>query len=66
MTITALLCLLLYYFFIYFFAVFSFEVCVANRYKLNKGFRKLQTKIEDDPHNYTLRSQVHQKQVGLL
>ncbi|KAH3742158.1 hypothetical protein DPMN_048894 [Dreissena polymorpha] len=42
--------------------VFSFEVCVANRYKLNKELRKLQDKIEEDPENYVLRSQLHGKE----
>lgn len=42
----------------------SFEICVANRYKLNKTFRKIQAKIEDDPNNYALRSQHHQAQLA--
>ncbi|XP_052783710.1 inositol 1,4,5-trisphosphate receptor type 1-like isoform X3 [Mya arenaria] len=44
--------------------VFAFEVCVGNRYKLNKGYRKLKSKIADDPNNYILRSQLHQKQIA--
>ncbi|XP_053404110.1 inositol 1,4,5-trisphosphate receptor type 2-like isoform X2 [Mercenaria mercenaria] len=42
----------------------SFEVCIANRYKLNKTYRKIQSKIEEDPNNYALRSQHHQAQLA--
>ncbi|KAL4219957.1 hypothetical protein ACF0H5_020368 [Mactra antiquata] len=42
----------------------SFEVCIANRYKLNKKFRKLKAKSEDDPNNWSLRSQLHTAQLA--
>ena len=45
------------------FSVITFEICVANRYKLNKKFRKLQEKTFEDPNNLALRSQLHTAQV---
>lgn len=44
--------------------VITFEICVANRYKLNKKFRKLQEKTFEDPNNLALRSQLHTAQVA--
>ncbi|XP_060553969.1 inositol 1,4,5-trisphosphate receptor type 2-like [Ruditapes philippinarum] len=38
----------------------SFEICVANRYKLNKQSRELKSKIEEHPDDYTLRTRYHQ------
>ncbi|XP_060572608.1 uncharacterized protein LOC132730651, partial [Ruditapes philippinarum] len=38
----------------------SFEICVANRYKLNKQSRGIKSKIEERPDDYTLRARYHQ------
>jgi inositol 1,4,5-triphosphate receptor type 1 len=45
------------------FVVISFEICVANRYKLNKKYRKLLAKSEEDPDNLGLKTQASQAQV---
>ncbi|XP_053404101.1 inositol 1,4,5-trisphosphate receptor type 3-like isoform X2 [Mercenaria mercenaria] len=42
----------------------SFEICVANRYKLNKKARELQSRIDERPDDYTLRSRFHQAQLA--
>ncbi|KAL3848254.1 hypothetical protein ACJMK2_019123, partial [Sinanodonta woodiana] len=42
--------------------VFAFEICVANRYKFNKKYRKLKAKLEKDETNPNLSRDVHQAQ----
>ena len=44
----------------------SFQVCVANRYKLNKKYRKLKLKSDDNPDDLTLKTQTSQAQVVLF
>ena len=53
-----------FYMWIWFITAISFEICVANRFKLNKSYRKIQTKLEDDPNNLALRSQAAQSKVS--
>ncbi|XP_048744986.2 inositol 1,4,5-trisphosphate receptor type 2-like isoform X4 [Ostrea edulis] len=38
--------------------VISFKIEVANRYKLNKSYRKLQAKLAEEPENIPLRNSV--------
>ncbi|XP_033761182.1 inositol 1,4,5-trisphosphate receptor type 3-like isoform X6 [Pecten maximus] len=44
--------------------VISFEICVANRYKLNKKYRKLCSKLNEDPENLSLRTNTTQAQLA--
>ncbi|XP_067668084.1 inositol 1,4,5-trisphosphate-gated calcium channel ITPR2-like [Haliotis asinina] len=44
--------------------IVSFEVCVANRYKLNKKYRKLQSKSDEDPENLSLKNSVAQAKIA--
>lgn len=45
-------------------SVISFALCVANRYKLNKKYVKLQQKLDADSENILLRTQVAHAKVG--
>ena len=45
-------------------SVISFALCVANRYKLSKKYVKLQQKLDADPENILLRTQVAHAKVG--
>lgn len=45
------------------FSVFTFEVCVANRYKLNKKYRKLKSKANNFPDNITAKHYASQAKV---
>lgn len=47
----------------FFFAVISFKIEVANRYKLNKSLKKLATKLAEEPGNIPLRNQVSKAKV---
>lgn len=46
-----------------YFAVISFKIEVANRYKLNKSLKKLATKLAEEPGNIPLRNQVSKAKV---
>ena len=51
---------------IFMIAVVTFQVGVANRYKLNKTFRKLKAKSDANPDDLSLKNQVTQAQVRTL
>ncbi|OWF37431.1 Inositol 1,4,5-trisphosphate receptor type 3 [Mizuhopecten yessoensis] len=42
----------------------TFEICVANRYKLNKQFKKQTSKLAEDPENLALRASVAQSKLA--
>ncbi|XP_064638655.1 inositol 1,4,5-trisphosphate receptor type 3-like isoform X2 [Lineus longissimus] len=44
--------------------VLSFKICYANRYKLNKKYRKLKKKSEENPSNIALKSQVSETKIA--
>ena len=45
-------------------AAIAFELCVANRYKLNKAYEKLKAKSAAKPDDLTLRTQCLQAEVS--
>lgn len=47
----------------YGFLVMAFEVCIANRYKFNKKYRKLQLKAAANPDDIALQNSVTQSTV---
>ncbi len=46
-------------------AAISFQICVANRYKLNKKLRKLKAKSEQNQDDIRIKSQASQAQVSV-
>ncbi|XP_033730119.1 LOW QUALITY PROTEIN: inositol 1,4,5-trisphosphate receptor type 2-like [Pecten maximus] len=44
----------------------TFEICVANRYKLNKQFKKQSSKLAEDPENLALRASVAQSKLAAV
>ena len=45
-------------------AAIAFELCVANRYKLNKAYEKLKAKSAAKPDDLTLKTQCLQAEVS--
>ncbi|KAK6195687.1 hypothetical protein SNE40_001061 [Patella caerulea] len=43
--------------------VIAFEICVANRYKLNKKYLKSETQSKEDPDNIALKNNVSQNKI---
>ena len=48
----------------FFFIVISFRICVANRYKLDKKYRKLLKKSESHSDDLTMKTQASSAQVS--
>ena len=42
----------------------SFQICVANRYKLNKKYRKLKTKADQNSDDIRIKNQASQAEVS--
>ena len=47
-----------------FVTVLAFEICTANRYKLNKKYQKLKAQSDTDPDNLRLKNSVAQAKVS--
>ncbi len=45
--------------------VMAFEICIANRYKFNKKYRKLLEKANSNPDDIVLQNSLKQAMVGL-
>ena len=45
-------------------AAIAFELCIANRYKLNKAYEKLKAKSDAKPDDMTLKTQCLQAEVS--
>ena len=54
----------IYYSFIVTFLVIAFEICIQNRYKLNKKYRKLLTASKRDLENVELKAALSKAKVS--